>query len=245
MRLTANRLYPQPPLQSEIAAFAEAKLRELIPAPKPIMNSSQADLSNGKAGHLNPDSAADGHSANAEPSKKVAVSSTAGSQPEEATQKAEASHSEAGNPGGSTAADSKEAGRLNGPEEVTSNCEPQKAAEDGDEERRQSGSLPSGSADISTRSQPPGTLGSGQKASMKGDEVNVSPGEAIGSVEAAQQRCDLFCALCTKNHQLLPLLMEVFGQVRSGPIIKDLPYVLDAVLLFLLTPLSLVLPQGV
>jgi len=36
------------------------------------------------------------------------------------------------------------------------------------------------------------------------------------TLESAQQRCDLFCALCTKKHSLIPVLLGVYGKVTTS-----------------------------
>lgn len=52
--------------------------------------------------------------------------------------------------------------------------------------------------------------------------VETAAGEdLIRSTDDAKQRCDLFCALCTKKPDLLPKLLIVYGKVRpviGGPV---------------------------
>lgn len=54
---------------------------------------------------------------------------------------------------------------------------------------------------------------SGAAASTSGVAAAGGVPSAVDSVEAALQRCDLFCALCTKKPGLLPQLLQVYGQV--------------------------------
>ena len=221
MRLLANKLFPDPYLAGDIEAFATARLRELAqPAPAPNQPRQPA-LTNGVdaarpaglpapqvAGAVSREAGADVNEAAAAP---AAEGSSAGG-------KITAEPCAAGDAatGASRAAQGAGGGRTDAGVVEPGNSVAIAAAGDGAAERRASGAAAS-----TTEPAPNQVAGAlGGAAFSAGGAVSAAAGVSVGSadviidsMEAAQQRCDLFCALCTKKPALLHELLRVYGQV--------------------------------
>ena len=211
---------PEPCLADSIRAFATARLHELAP-PHAVAGSLEGQLSIGAVTAAQPPAEpsatpAAGHAADAGAASDAATAAPGGSEGEglqlratdgTAQHERSAEDRRAGEGGAATG-------------EGTSGVAASVAESGGDAERRASG------AGASTSQAAAGQAGQAgaddAAAAAAGDQalaLLVATGGADGStgatdsVEGAQQRCDLFCALCTKQPGLLPLLLQVYGQV--------------------------------
>jgi hypothetical protein len=227
VRLTANRLYSEPMLQADIEAFATRKLRELIRDP-------QQD----RRGRKQPARTEDSTEQELPSPQTVAGEPSSAPVQEPGGSRVPLPHSDsaASAPAeyglGRTREDLQDGrGAESAAKAADVGSGQEKSREDDEQtERRNSGTSAStseksesrrprmqlnGSTDPMTGGQMPDTGVDGKMAAnCKAGGEDVEP---VSSVEGAQQRCDLFCALCTKKHDLLHMLLEVFGKVLFSP----------------------------